>query len=222
MILRQLFEKRRNPDMNKVPTYMEVITKYANLPNSDEYYVSFTDLPKIGINPAPRWRDTPIGVYAYPIKYVFDNGGKVLFSNRKYANIIQETMPPFNKVKPTEEDLVHARKIFKDYLLEKLKDSEYYDYVVQDVEDYVTKPVWTTIAAEIYQTASLLASYAIREGYAKPHHILHNTLLRLAGIHSVLDNGEGFIYREEPVQAVFLDNTSYKLIERVETKRKKK
>lgn len=221
MRFRELFEKRRNPEVNKTPSYLEVISHYANLPNSDEYYVSFTDVPKIGIKPIPQWKDTPIGVYAYPIKYVFDNNGQVRFSNRKYANIIKETTPPFNKSTPSEDILTKARATYKAYLLDKLKDHPDIDYIKDDIEYYVTTPIRATIAKEVYQLASLLASLARKEGIATPHYVLHNKLLRMVGIHSVLDNGEGFIYDEEPIQAVFLDNTSYKLVERVETKRNK-
>jgi hypothetical protein len=35
-----------------------------------DVYVSFTNLMKIGINPRSRW-DTPIGIYAYPLREMF-------------------------------------------------------------------------------------------------------------------------------------------------------
>jgi hypothetical protein len=40
--------------------------------DDSDIYVSFTALPKIGINPRSPW-DTPIGVYAYPLREMYEN-----------------------------------------------------------------------------------------------------------------------------------------------------
>jgi hypothetical protein len=53
MILRDLYERVNSQDE---------LSKYF----SDEYFVSFTSLPKIGLNPKSQYK-TPIGIYTYPL-----------------------------------------------------------------------------------------------------------------------------------------------------------
>jgi len=37
--------------------------------NTDKYFVHFTQINKVGINPRPFHRD-PIGIYLFPVKWV--------------------------------------------------------------------------------------------------------------------------------------------------------
>lgn len=74
MRLHDLFEARRNPAVNTdgrlndpassasgFLSHFRPIT--GDLPT---YFVTFTELPKVGINPSSRYQ-TPIGIYAYPV-----------------------------------------------------------------------------------------------------------------------------------------------------------
>lgn len=221
MRFHELFEKRRNPEVNVSPTYEEVISKYASLPNSDEYYVSFTDIPKIGIRPIPQWTDTPIGVYAYPIKYVAEKNGNVRFSSRKYANILQETFPPLGKDSGSPEMVNRAVKIWEKYLVDKFAQNEDLDYIKDYMEYYLTMPIRDSIPKEMYKRAQMMVAIAKMNDPSVVSYTLWNKMLRMAGVKSLVDYGTGYIYDEEPTQAVFLDNTTYKLVERVETKRNK-
>lgn len=63
MKISQLFEKEQFSDIIKE------IEKY----NNDGYYISFTNIDKIGINPKSKY-NTPIGIYSYPvIDEIYDN-----------------------------------------------------------------------------------------------------------------------------------------------------
>ena len=62
-LLPNLSEKRRNPELNpKIPAFQEIIDKGYN---TKEYFFSFTQLKKLGINPHSEW-ETPNGIYAFP------------------------------------------------------------------------------------------------------------------------------------------------------------
>lgn len=63
-----LLEARRNPEQNPRLSAYEQLLKYKDNPN---VYISMTDLPKLGINPMSKW-NTPIGIYCYPLKAVWD------------------------------------------------------------------------------------------------------------------------------------------------------
>ena len=56
-------------DWNKV-TPIQELERYANDPT---IFISYTVLPKLGINPNPNSSDTPGGVYAYPLSMVYDD-----------------------------------------------------------------------------------------------------------------------------------------------------
>ncbi len=65
MQLCDLFEARRNPETsqdNRVGNGINLIKRYFQ----DEYFVSFTKLNKVGINPQSRY-NTPLGIYAYQL-----------------------------------------------------------------------------------------------------------------------------------------------------------
>lgn len=218
-IVQLVTERRKNPTQNRTLGYVETIKRYANLKNSAEFYVSFTDVDKIGIRPIPQWTDTPIGVYAYPIEYVANTDG-VRFSNRKYANIIRATQPPFNSSPPNPEVFSRAQAMYKQYMIDRHPEEVGDSWFEDELEYYFGTPMRDSTQKSVFDLASLTASMTKRYGNPSPHYVLWNTLLRMVGIRSIVDNGEGFIYNEEPVQAVFLDNTSYELVERVPTNQK--
>lgn len=66
---------RSHPDLNPKITTNEDLFKYYQLDakeNFPTYYISFTELDKIGVNPNFNYRN-PIGVYCYPLRYVYKN-----------------------------------------------------------------------------------------------------------------------------------------------------
>lgn len=63
-----LLESRKNPEQNPKLSAYEQLLKYAHNPN---VYISMTYLPKLGINPMSEY-NTPIGIYCYPLKAVWD------------------------------------------------------------------------------------------------------------------------------------------------------
>jgi hypothetical protein len=62
-----LEEARKNPDMNPKISAYEALKPYSK---DDNYYISFTAIDKIGINPKSKY-DTPLGIYAYPLKVIW-------------------------------------------------------------------------------------------------------------------------------------------------------
>jgi hypothetical protein len=70
----------------------KLLEKYKD---RSDVFASFTDLPKLGINPQSEY-DTPIGVYAYPIGYTYrkftDTSGKFgvpFAADSSYIHIFQ-------------------------------------------------------------------------------------------------------------------------------------
>ena len=96
MKYQDLFELRRNPEINKkIAGYQEAIKFLESIPDNElRYYgISMTMLPKLGVNPGSSHDTTPLGVYFYPARYymqLLKSGDEVPYmNNAKYINIIK-------------------------------------------------------------------------------------------------------------------------------------
>ena len=76
MGLCDLFEARRNPDVNKKIHPFDQLKSIAK--KYPDAYVTYTMEHKVGVNPQSKYA-TPLGIYAYPIKYVIRNKMRVPF-----------------------------------------------------------------------------------------------------------------------------------------------
>lgn len=63
MRYREISEARRNPEQNPKEKPVEKLMQY----NNNGYYMSYTAIDKLGINPRSGY-NTPIGIYSYPIE----------------------------------------------------------------------------------------------------------------------------------------------------------
>jgi len=63
-----LTEARRNPDMNPKISAYEALKPYSK---DERYFISFTQLDKLGINPKSRY-ETPLGIYTYPLSTIWE------------------------------------------------------------------------------------------------------------------------------------------------------
>ncbi len=66
MRINDLQESRRNPKLNNRAKYGEGISELLAWSDTPGCFVSFTEIPKLGINPKSGF-NTPIGVYCYPL-----------------------------------------------------------------------------------------------------------------------------------------------------------
>jgi hypothetical protein len=63
----KIVEKRRNPALNPRETEETIIAKLEKISaNSDNFYISYTAIDKIGVNPRSSY-NTPVGIYSYPL-----------------------------------------------------------------------------------------------------------------------------------------------------------
>ena len=68
MRYKQLLEKRKNPELNPRTDINQELLR-LNQNNNGDMYVSFTEIPKLGINPVNKYF-TPTGIYCYQLDYV--------------------------------------------------------------------------------------------------------------------------------------------------------
>jgi len=190
----KLEEARRNPERNiRAGSGKYDLINYAeDIRDKDNWAVSMTAEPKLGINPQVGIsEDTPKGIYFYPLNYVLgkihsrkplpwgDNYPYIqLFQYDRSGEMTQQTEVDTNKLKQA------LRQYCSDEVIQSAIDEPEYDGT----------PYWT-----IYDCLSRL-------GKSDETNVVRwNKVLRDLGFTSVYDPGKGWIAHNEPTQGVVLD-----------------
>lgn len=230
MKILNLIESRRNqahPSQQRQPPD-KLFDKYRSMSDEDisDMYVSFTEIDKLGINPQSSY-NTPIGIYTYPMKYVLKHRTSrdlPFAGDRKNIWVVRSTVSELflEDYDSLERDI---RKI-KDYLTDsmKLEDSEA-NGIINDAIKSATfsnnldaSRMWN-IARKVAKLMDNRSKSTRKEtNYDKKGHdtVYFNTVLRkVLGYRAIVDNGLGIIHSNEPNQAVFLDTSSFEVVEKI-------
>ena len=187
-------EARSNPEQNvKLASGMkELIAIYKDISDIENWAISMTGEPKLGINPQVGIsEDTPKGIYFYPLDYAVDlarRGRKLPWGdNMPYIQLFQYDRSG-EMTKKTQVDPAQLKQALKQYCS---------DEIIQqaiDEPEYDGTPYWT-----IYDCLSRL-------GKSDETNVVRwNKVLRDLGFTSVVDDGDGWIAYNEPTQGVVLD-----------------
>ena len=188
-------EARTNPEQNrKSGSGKYDLINYAedNINDKDNWAVSMTMEPKLGINPqAAVSEDTPKGIYFYPLRYFMQMADRdeslPWGDNFPYIQLFQYD----RSGEMTQQTKVDPAKL-KQALLQYCPEE-----VIQQVSEegeYDGTPYWF-----IYDCLSRL-------GKSDETNVIRwNKILRELGFTSVYDPGKGWIAYNEPTQGVVLD-----------------
>ena len=210
--------------------------------DKDDYYISFTSIEKIGVNPQSTFR-TPLGIYAYPLKQSWEkyNVGenKKVGRSMPYAGSSQyvwlvkkkKGIKFVNSAEDyTEADLEADKERLTEYVL-KNKERYYksffvdYPYYLKEhmVENYFN--IWGRRANKklpISKLWNITRNLAFRgrdindiEGNTRTSIITNwNTLFyKVLGYYGFADKtGVGYIHEHEPIQAVFFTKTAFDVV----------
>ena len=188
-------EARRNPEQNrKSGSGKYDLINYAedNITDKDNWAVSMTMEPKLGVNPqAAVSEDTPKGIYFYPLRYFMqlaDRDESLPWGdNMPYLQLFQYDRSG-EMTQQTKVDPARLKQALLQYCPEE---------VIQqaiDEPEYDGTPYWF-----IYDCLSRL-------GKSDETNVIRwNKILRDLGFTSVYDPGKGWIAYNEPTQGVILD-----------------
>jgi len=213
-------EARSHPELNKKESVYEQIKKYID--SGKEYYISFTSIDKIGINPRSRY-NTPIGIYTYPLREIYESYENTNSDWDKNTNI-QVPFPPKNRWKNI-------------YVLEKNPNGKYIDVSEYSSKDYdndresLVAEFGEQVIRNCESDMHSKAKYKSPGGYfwyvtymlCKPYDnvpVRWNKILRkVLGYDGITDkDGYGIIHNAEPIQAVFFTAKSFKVVDKIEYK----
>ena len=195
MRLSEITEKRRNPEQNRRAgsgKYDLINWAEDNITDRENWAVSMTNVPKLGVNPRPAVsEDTPKGIYFYPLQYFMkmaDRDEELPWGdNMPYMQLFQYDRSG-EMTRETKVDPAKLKQAILPYCSEEIIQQAI------DEPEYDGTPFWF-----IYDCLTRL------EAYDETTIIRWNKILRVLGFTSVYDPGYGWIAHGEPTQGVILD-----------------
>lgn len=177
--------------------------------NRDDIYVTFTELPKIGINPNNQYK-TPTGIYTYNMKDTekFYKGFNFPYTGSNVPNYVtvlqydEENILDFDNY--SESDF--------EFDIEKLK------YSIENIDPNAYKTIDSLVSKA--KSNAVVPSFGgmiwyITKQLSGENVNKWNYILRSMEYNAVRDHGDGIIHTNEPCQTIFLSNKSLEIIEQI-------
>lgn len=216
MLLKELFEARRQPQDNVKP-YINVQLKnqlsdtqdqIAGVPN---IFANFMGIEKLGINYSPDYETTPLGIYAYPVEWLVNryNSRKdydIYASDSPYVNLIKVQGNIVNLTTMTDSQAASYYDAIQRFWGKAISiDSKHLgDELAKHIEAAKTDAPVADLSGGRFWYLTRLVSEDIASATGKKMINVWNILLRNIGIDGAVDNGSKIIHEAEPTQAVFL------------------
>jgi 8-oxo-dGTP diphosphatase len=210
-ILKELFEEKSKKDI------LDILEPYSQDPS---YFVSFTNIEKIGINPVNKF-STPIGVYCYNLKDLWTDwieGDDFFGKDRPYVNLLKLNTDKVLYIKDynlNKKDMSFLEKIYQkhstpdipfDKFITQLKSLHNNDSLYQTNTD----------GGLIWKLTEEIAKI-IKGDDSKSFTVVWNKLFRSMGYDVIIDK-QSTVHLLQSSQAIFLTPSTYKVIERYHNK----
>jgi hypothetical protein len=235
-----IFEKRSNSELNtlaRTKDFADDMKKYQH----DDYFITFTALEKVGINPKSDYDFTPLGVYAYPlgnetIQQQIGADNIPFAGDARWANVLRITASEEEvldvrtyTLEHYERDMKLIRSMLLEVFDETVEKANAFYVACKVIPPSTQRPVemfWKRVRASANAIAlkrksprvtlgEITTAMTTHKWVTRPHATLYfNKLLRGIGYRVVIDHGIGMIYSGEPIQTVFLDPLAFKTVER--------
>lgn len=197
--LESLLEEKPVGDKNK-ELWLDYLKKKYSDKDVKNLFVSFVSEDKIGINPKSKYK-TPNGIYTYPMEFLLkdnlvpfrgsDKPKKIKILKAVSEKVLDHSLSNKNYKLVVEKLVKNYRDRFDTNNIEKYLEN--FEEMNSDENNY--KKLWTLT----FQ--------------AKTNTNDWSKMLIDLGFDWSNDKGEGIIHHNEPTQAVFLNPSSYKLID---------
>lgn len=222
-LIKQLNEERKNPSLNPKISAYESLKPYSDKEN---YYISFTEIDKIGINPRSKY-DTPLGIYTYPIKQIWKEYEIDKYKRLKGAIPFAGGSPYIWVIKPKSNKNVLHMDTYTDeqyqrdkYRLwrDRANNPNNYKYPLSrsifdaNVKTYEDNARFQTPMGKLWNVTRNIA-YNQRKGKGN---VQWNAVLRkVLKYDGMTDSGNKYIHKFEPIQAVFFSTSSFSVVTKV-------
>lgn len=214
-----LHEARRNSqtDGQKRENALQRLEKWSNDP---KIHISYTSIRKIGINPKSNFIDTPLAVYAYPLKEVWNDiktegvrNVRFAANTSKFIFVLQETGGGLKDVSSYTKGNLKSD-------LKKIR-----AMVPEDIYIEAEKNVEETHGSENYRPYRYLQYFVYRISLKRQKSVIAGHSAEQSKILSQIGHvgfsdrkGTGQIHRAEEIQSYFLSPKAYKVVDVIEIK----
>lgn len=250
-VLIPVYSARSHSELNIKVSMLDQLKKWYDLDiqeNQPTYFISYTDINKIGLNPQFRYHN-PLGVYCYPVRTIYErvtNDTVPFASDRPFIQVVKRTTEQVLDDGYTkgqyERDKQRLEKLFNTIdksslpnrfsgLLNYIK--RRYHKSIEESEDITFQSLLSisnslaksnsdinnTECKQIFYIWSLTQCLAILIDEKKNPFIWNAILRKNLQYELVVDNGLGYIHHHEYTQAVFLITSAYKQVDTILTKK---
>lgn len=191
---------------------MQALSTYLARPNM---FITFVNIEKLGINPQSQHTSTPVGIYAYPLREIYEmmeNKMVPFASDRKYICVFE-----------AQGTIVDLQKYsHDDYERDVGELAEQWHLLSQDNEDFAMSMLvsweeemlarYSSPGEALWRLVSRVAGRAERL-YDKDSMIISNSIYRKLGYDGFLDINGSIIHAHEPTQAVFMTKSACRVVE---------
>ena len=211
----EMILERNRPDL-----YVSVLDQLEPYSKDPEYFVSFTTIEKIGINPKNAF-STPIGVYAYNLQKLWPDwihGDDFFGKDRPYVNLIKLNTDKICNIGTYTFNTQDFNKLKKIY--NSLKPQENFENFVQERREAISNQTnlysRDSDGALLWDLTNNIA-LMLAGSNNKSFTVRWNKLFRHLGYDVIIDD-TSVVHLLQSSQAVFFVPDSYKLVKRLVNK----
>ena len=199
-------------DLQHRKSVVDQLSKYKD---DASYFITFTAIEKVGINPKTQY-STPVGVYAYQLKDIFDDlsdKNYVFGIDKPFINVIKLITSRVMDIENYTNKEIDLKKLKLIY--EKEFNKSFKELVSQfDENPHLMYPI-DTDGKYVYGLMNYISLYVQEQsGSVTKSMTYFNKLIRQLGYDVVFDK-TGTVHLLEPSQAIFLLPSSYKVVDRI-------
>lgn len=203
----------RDPSGRPLPSSLSDVTPHSKVRNGSGI--------KVGINPNPMSAETPVGVYSYPLREVWDDlvANALPYARQKpFVVLLRSTGCLLDLSTYSEGDLSKDVAKLAPIITHLLKGTDIRPEAAIDY--WIGRRAAPTPGAKIWAVTRGIAEFQANDRHDLTTKInkavpaIWNALLRSLGYGGVDDRGgESVIHSSEPTQTVFLSPKSFEIIE---------
>lgn len=214
-----LNEARKNANL-KAQERLNALQRLQKWSSSPDIHISYTTIRKIGVNPKSKFMDTPLAVYAYPLKEIWSDIQSEGVRNVRFAANTSKFIFVLKERGQKPKDVSDYTKANLAADLQKIRSLVSADVYAKAVEAFDKTansenfPPYRHLQYFIYRLADLGAKKTMAGSAAA----MSSIFSQLGYVGFTDRRGAGLIHPAEEIQSFFLNPKAYEVVDIIEIK----
>lgn len=211
-----LNEARKNANL-KAQERLNALDTLAKWSTSPDIHISYTAINKIGVNPKSKFMDTPLAVYAYPLKEIWNDIQREGVRNVKFAANTSKFIFVLKERGQKLKDVSDYTRANLETDLKKIRgmvDAEVYDKAMENVT--ATASVNKNLPYRYLQYFLYQVAVKSKKNIAAIAATISSMLSQLGYVGFSDRKGTGQIHQAEEIQSFFLTPKAYEVVDVIE------